>query len=155
MIKKTKKKIDNFFLKIKNYFLNIIRLKATPHEIALGFAIGTFIEILPAFFGMDYLLALLVILVYPKVSKVSLFGALIILNAVILYPIHALNYYIGNLIYAGEPTVYFNIVFLDNLINISRRFLIGSLITAPIISTIAYFVVKKAVKGIQEKETNV
>ena len=62
MIKKTKKKIDNFFLKIKNYFLNIIRLKATPHEIALGLAIGTFIEILPAFFGIDHLLALLVIL---------------------------------------------------------------------------------------------
>ncbi|MCA9497503.1 MAG: DUF2062 domain-containing protein, partial [Nanoarchaeota archaeon] len=138
MIKQIKLRIINFYLKLKNHFLEILKLKTSPHEIALGFAIGTFIEILPTFFGIDYMLALIIILIYPKISKISLFGALLILNFIILTPIHLLNYYIGNLIYAGEPIIYFNIEFWDNLINISRRFLIGSLITAPIISLILY-----------------
>ncbi len=151
--------LKNFFKKfcekIKHHFYEILRIKTTPHEIALGFAIGTFIEILPAFFGIDYLLALLVILIYPKVSKISLFGAIIILNAIILYPIHVLNYYIGNLIFQGQSAVYFNITFWDNLFNVSRRFLVGSLITAPIISTITYFVIKKLVKTAKNEKTNV
>lgn len=149
MLKKIKNKISDYYLKIKNHFLEILRIKTTPHEIALGFAIGTFIEILPAFFGLDYALAFIVVLIYPKISKVSLFGALLILNAIILYPIHALNYFLGNMIYAGEPIIYFNIVFWDNLINISRRFLVGSLITAPIFATMSYFIIKKLVMKFQ------
>ena len=87
ILKKTKQKIIDFYLKIKNYFLDVLRIKTTPHEIALGFSVGTFIEILPAFFGLDYLLAFIVILVYPKISKISLFGSLLILNAIFLAPL--------------------------------------------------------------------
>jgi uncharacterized protein (DUF2062 family) len=145
MLKKIKDKKNDIYLRVKNHFLKILELKMTPEEIALGFAVGTFIEILPSFFGIDYLLALLVILVYPKISKVSLFTSLIVLNMFILYPIHYLNYYIGNLIFSGEPVIYLNIEFWDNLINVSRRFLVGSLITAPIFATITYKIIKNMV----------
>ena len=147
-----KDKPNSFYIKIKNHFLEVLRIKTTPHEIALGFAIGTFIEILPSFFGLDFLIAFLIILIYPRISKISLFSAIIILNAIILTPIHLLNYYIGNLIFSGEPVIYFNIGFWDNLINVSRRFLVGSLITAPILSYITYKIVKKSVTKFQEEE---
>lgn len=155
MLKKLNKILINFKLRFKNYFLEVLRLKTTPHEIALGFSVGTFIEILPTFFGLDYIIAFIVILIYPKISKVSLFAALILLNFVILYPIHLLNYYIGNLIFSGNNVVYFNIEFWNNLINVSRRFLVGSLITAPIFSLITYYVIRKLVQKFRKNETNV
>ncbi|MBA3064624.1 DUF2062 domain-containing protein, partial [Candidatus Woesearchaeota archaeon] len=65
--------------KIKEHLSEIIRIKTSPHSIALGFAIGTFIAILPTL-GFTYLIAIIVMLVYAKESKIALFGALLLWN---------------------------------------------------------------------------
>lgn len=153
MISRISKSVDNLYQLIKKHLMNVLQIKTSPHEIAFGFAVGTFIEILPTYFGLDYIIALLIILIYPKISKISLFGAIIMLNVFILTPIHLLNFYIGNLIFAGEPVLYFQLEFWNNLINISRRVLIGSLITGPIISVIVYFIIKKLVIKVQSKSS--
>ena len=41
--------LSSFIAKVKAWLLKLISLRATPHEIAIGFAIGVFIGIFPTF----------------------------------------------------------------------------------------------------------
>lgn len=50
--------IKKWTTKIKEHFQEIIRTKPSPHAIALGFTIGTFISILPTP-GLNFALGLL------------------------------------------------------------------------------------------------
>ena len=51
--------------KIREHFSEVIKIKRSPHSIALGFAVGTFLAILPTP-GFSILLGLLIVLIYQK-----------------------------------------------------------------------------------------
>jgi len=136
--------------KIKNHFIEVIKVKKSPHSIALGFAIGTFIAIFPTL-GLSLLLALIVIAIFPKINKFTLLAALVIWNPLVTTPIHILGYKLGTIIFGSIPIVKFNIVVLDQFYNFSRRFIVGILIISLIISIISYFIVKLIAKYYKNK----
>lgn len=109
--------------RIKHHFLEVIRIKKTPHEIALGFAVGTLIDILPTF-GINILLAFLAILLYKKLNKIAVFGALIFWNPFFTVPIHAYAFKLGGSLFSASQTEIFNTASLDNAYNFSRNYLI-------------------------------
>ena len=131
------KKITNL---MKHHFHEVIKLKTTPHSIALGFAIGTFISVLPTP-GFNILIGLLLVLIFERISKLSLFGAILFWNPIVSIPIYWLNHKVGDLLFASAPVIKYNIVFVDFIYNFSRRYLIGSLINGIIISLLCYFLV--------------
>lgn len=57
---------------LKERFLNLWRSHSSPHEIALGVAIGVFIGITP-FYGLHILMAIIAALVIKRVNKVAIF----------------------------------------------------------------------------------
>jgi uncharacterized protein len=134
----------------KEHIGEVIKLKKTPHSIALGFAIGTFIAILPTL-GIGIFIALLVALVYPKVSKISLFGSFLVWNPFILVPLYALSYTIGNLIYTGIPMIEQEGAFLTGLYNVSREFFLGNIIVSGSIAVLSYFILKHVIKVYKKK----
>ena len=136
-------KMNPFTEKVRNHFREIIRIKTSPHSIALGFAIGTFIKLLPTP-GLNILLALLVVIIYKKVNKFALFGALLFWNPVFIIPLYTLSYEVGNMLFGATPVIKYNIVILDHIYNFSRRFLVGNLIISTTISILSYPVVKYA-----------
>ena len=69
--------VKKFKEKLKHHFQEVLKTKTSPHSIALGFAIGTLIDILPTL-GFGFFLGLLVGLIFEKVNKYSLFGAIIL-----------------------------------------------------------------------------
>jgi len=153
MINISKMQKEKIKEKIKKHFHEIMKVKHSDHSIALGFAIGTFISILPTP-GLSILLGLLVVLIFKKVNKFSLFIGLIVWNTFTLIPIYWMSYKIGDLLFGSVPVVKYNIVLLDNIYNFSRRFIVGNFILALIISPLSYFITKKLVKLYRKKKKN-
>jgi uncharacterized protein (DUF2062 family) len=130
-----------------------MKTNSSEHSIALGFAVGTLINILPIPL-FNFLVALLVILIFKKLNKLSLFVALAVWNVFTLLPVYYLSYKIGNFLFDSTPIVKYNIVILDQIYNFSRRYLIGNAILALIISPISYFIVKKIVRVYRKRKKN-
>ncbi|MBN2880742.1 DUF2062 domain-containing protein [Candidatus Woesearchaeota archaeon] len=144
------------FKKAKEYFENLATIKTNPNSIALGFSIGTFVSILPTP-GLSVLISLLIIFIYPKISKLAILAALVIWNPIILMPISAINYKIGDYILSNNPLN--TITLFEKLFEVSKRILVGSLVTGTTIATISFFIVKAIAKEYQkkheEKEKNI
>jgi uncharacterized protein len=136
-----KKIFKRYYEKVKNHFLEVLKVKTSPHEIALGFAVGTFVSVLPTP-GLSILLAFLITLIFPKLSKLSLVGALIVWNPLVSSPLYYLSYRIGAWIIGGEPVIRFDVVFWDHVYNLTRRYLVGGTIVAFFSAIASYFVVR-------------
>lgn len=133
------KKIIN---KITKHFINVIKRKTSPHSIALGFAIGTFICILPIL-GFHIPLLLLLILLYPKINKVSVISAAIVWNPIVAITIQStLGLKIGSTILGTNITPSLNNGFLNMLYTTSKSIIIGSLILAVILGLFSYLIVR-------------
>jgi uncharacterized protein (DUF2062 family) len=134
--------------KVRHHFEDVWKLKNTPHSIALGFAIGTFLAVLPTP-GFSILLGFLVILIFERVNKFSLMAAMAFWNPIILIPVYSLSYLIGDFFFGQLPVVEIRIRLLEQAYNLTRRFLIGNVILAIIFSIASYFIIKVIVQKIQ------
>ncbi len=137
--------------KIKKHFKEIIEIKTTPHEIALGFAVGTGIAILPTF-GLGVFIGVLILLIFERISKVSMFIAFAIWNPIVLIPMAGLSYGIGDFILTKEPIIKFQIEFLNQIFVYTRRYFVGNLILTATLSTLSYGLVYFLVKKYKKKE---
>jgi uncharacterized protein len=137
--------MKDYTKKIKDHFKEVLKTKKGEKSIALGFAIGTLIAILPTY-GFSILLGLLVVLIFKKISKISLFVGLAFWNPLILTPLYMLSYRIGDYL-CRNSAILNNITLFDKIYNFSRRFLIGNLIIAFSLSFISYFLVNGLLKA--------
>lgn len=142
--------IKDFRKKTKKYFYKMIFEERSEHSIALGFAIGTFISILPSP-GINLLVGLLIVLLFKRINKVSLFGALFFWNSIVLIPVYIASYHIGNMIFSSASVVRYNIVVADIIYNFSRRFLIGNVILAILISILSYLALWGSLKKYKKR----
>ena len=130
--------------RLKRYFRELVTAHTDEHDIALGFAIGTFIGIVPTPF-ISFPLGLLVVLLYPKVNKLALFGSLVLWNPFTMAPFYYLNYQVGALLFGGssaEVLALLNDFSFRHLLSTSatalQSYLIGSLIVASIVALLGY-----------------
>jgi len=135
--------------KIKKYFKEVLEIKKTPHEIALGFAVGVFIGILPTP-GINILLGILTIFIFKHLNKIALFGGIAIFNPLTTVPIIYYAHRLGGLIVTPLRPTSTLYPFVREFLNLSIRIIVGTLILGPIIATICYFIVKKIVTKIQK-----
>lgn len=131
--------------RVDNYLHEIIKNKTSPHSIAIGFSIGTFISIIPTP-GFNILLGVLIVFLYKQINKFSLFGSMAFWNPIVVSPLYLLSYKIGNILFSSKPVIKYNVVILDQIYNFSRRFLVGNIIVAITFSIVFYFIVKYLIK---------
>ena len=112
---------NNIINKIKKHLEEVIKIKTSPHSIALGFAIGTFIAISPTF-GLGIFIGLFIIFIFKKISKISLLIALAIWNPLTLLAVHPINYKIGNFILSNAPVKTYSSEILNKLFVYSVRY---------------------------------
>jgi uncharacterized protein len=143
------KYFKNLKLKLKNHFKEILRIKSSPYSIALGFSIGTFISLLPTP-GFNILLCILVTILFNKVSKIALFSTLVIWNPITQAPIYAINYSLGNFILGDLETIIFKVQNFQQVYEYTLRYLVGSFITATIISIVMFFIIYFITSKIQK-----
>ena len=137
--------------RIKKHFRDIIEIKTEPGEIAIGFAIGTFFANFPTF-GLEFFAIFLILMLFKKISKISLLFAYVIWNPFITYPIGGLSYVLGNYILGDAPVTIVRFVVFQNFIQFTIRYMLGSLIVATFFAIISYFVILYLSKKYQRKE---
>ncbi|MBT5023080.1 DUF2062 domain-containing protein [Candidatus Woesearchaeota archaeon] len=140
----------NLKKKFRKHIKEIVKTKKSAHSVAIGFAIGTFISLLPTP-GFNILLGVLLVLIYEKVNKFSLFGSMAFWNPFVLAPIYFLSYKIGDLLFSITPVIKYDLSIINQFFNFSRTFLAGNLILALTLSVVGYFLVKKIVEVLQER----
>ena len=63
--------MKNFKEKFKKRLEEVLEIKTSPHSIAAGFAIGTFIAILPTF-GLGLFIGIILLFIFKRISKISM-----------------------------------------------------------------------------------
>ncbi len=133
-------KIKNYREKLKKHFKEVIEIKDSPKSIALGFAIGTAIAVLPTF-GLGVLIGLGIALIFKGVSKISLFASFLVWNPFILGSLIPLEYEIGNFLLREGMTATSNVGILNVFSDYSKKYLLGNLIITFVFSTLSYVII--------------
>lgn len=119
--------------------------RASAHEIALGFTVGTAISVLPTP-GFNILLGALSIAVYPCVNRLAVFGAMAVYNPIVMIPFYWASYQLGALLFTADAVVHYDVVVLDQAFDFTRRYLFGNLIVAAVTSAATYPLVRRIVQ---------
>lgn len=130
---------------LKARLKEMLSARSSPHEIALGFTIGTFISILPTP-GFNLLLGALVVAVYPHVNKLAVFGAMAFYNPIVIIPFYWASYKMGSLIFGLNPVIHYDVVVISEAYDFTRRYLVGNLIVASVTSAITYPLIREIVQ---------
>lgn len=133
---------------LRRHWEEVLRIKTEPETIALGFAIGTFLAILPLF-GMSIVLGFGVVVLWKSISKIALFAALAIWNPLTLIPVYLASIKIGDAIFGAAPVLEFELTFMENAFHFSRRFLVGNLLMAVFLTIASYVIVLLCAKRVQ------
>ncbi|MFH0856059.1 MAG: DUF2062 domain-containing protein [Candidatus Omnitrophota bacterium] len=141
--------------RIKRIFFRLLLGNSTPHGIALGVAIGSFIGVLPVYGLHTALVIIAAVIVRPANKFAILLGTNISLPPTVPFITWA-GYEIGRLILWGRfgPLQWsdFKNISFKNIASHYEPLFLGSIILGVICSLIVYFIVFFAVKGIKERK---
>ncbi len=122
---------------IKQKWTDLILGDFTPHDIALGLSLGTFIALLPTF-GFSILLALLFIFIFPHINRPAVFFSLVVWNPIVQIPIYAMSLQLGSFLFEAAPLVQYKIEILNQLYSFTRKFLVAHLIITITFTIVVY-----------------
>lgn len=142
----------NLTSKLKAEWSKLLLGDFTPHDIALGLAIGTLVTLLPTF-GFSALLAMLLIFIFPTINRPAIFVSLIIWNPLFQIPIYAASFQLGSMLFVDAPLVKYDIEVLNQLYSFTRRFLIAHLIIVGVITVATYTVARITLTYRQAKQS--
>ena len=146
------------------FFINILRylnfqikrlkhLKASPHEIALGFSFGVWTNFNP-FFGINLLIAMSLAFFFRANVLASVIGTLLT-GLPFIFPIFwFFSWYAGSQLIANKfdhSLVLENETIVENLAEYFSEMLVGSVILFPIVVFISYLPIKFIVSYWQYK----
>ena len=110
---------------------------STPHSIAIGFTLGTFIAILPTP-GFGAFLALSLTLVFKKVNRLAVIVSITLWNPLLLVPLYYLSYLLGSVLLARPINPQDEISLYEMLSEYTYSFLLGNIILGVVISIVSY-----------------
>ncbi|MBU0957510.1 MAG: DUF2062 domain-containing protein [Nanoarchaeota archaeon] len=145
-----KKLIKKYYEKLKQHVIDVLKIKKSPHSIAMGFAVGTFLEIIPLP-GITFLVGLLIVFIFKKINKISMLLAFLFWNILLTGPLYILAFQIGNMLFEPGNVVFFHYQFLDIAYNFARRVVVGAAIIGFFVAVISYFGMFYIIKWYQKK----
>ena len=143
-----KKKL--FSEKLKKHFQEVLEIKKDPHSIAAGFALGTFLAVLPTF-GLALFIGLGLILIFRKISKISLLISFAVWNPAVLFALYPVSYSIGTVL-LKDYSASFSIELFNTIFVHSGRFLAGSFVLAITLAIVSYLIVLILVYRYEKKK---
>jgi uncharacterized protein len=137
-------------MKLKRYLIKISRDENAGSSVALAFAIGTLIAVLPTP-GFGIFVGALLGYVFKNLNKMAIMAAFPIWNPLVLSPVYILSQKVGELAFdanllAGNAGVFQKALFY------SKTFLFGNFIFAMIISVISYFALHYGMKWFKSRK---
>jgi uncharacterized protein (DUF2062 family) len=138
--------------KLRDHFREVLALKTEPRAIAFGFALGTCISVLPTI-GFGVLIGVALTVIFKRLSKIALFAAIAFWNPLFIAPIYWLSFRIGDWLFAGTPPAQYEIVWLNEVIYFTRRFLFGNLIVGALLTGLSYTAALAIARKIQSRRS--
>lgn len=126
--------------------------KYTPREVAVSFAVGTFITMLPTF-GTGLLVFFLLVALFERINKIALFASVLVFNPVVKWGVYASSFALGFLLLG--PVDGFAVGDTPSLGDGSEilvRLLVGNTILAVAATVTAYIVVHRVVVAYNHKQ---
>ena len=117
---------------MKQRWQELVQTNASPQSIALAFAIGTFISVLPTP-GLNLVLATLLASLFKQLNRTGLLAAIAVWNAFVVAPIYVLSHKVGT-----------SLPILSNQ-NLAIGFLVGNLLLALVITAVSYLIVQMGI----------
>ncbi|MCB9422317.1 MAG: DUF2062 domain-containing protein [Ardenticatenaceae bacterium] len=121
---------------LKTHWQELIQLDASAQNIALAFAVGTFISVLPIP-GIDLALVTLLASLFKQLNRTAMIAALAVWNTFVVAPIYVLSHKVG----ASLPLL------ADK--NLVIGFLAGNLLLAVVITAVSYLIVQASIERYQ------
>jgi uncharacterized protein (DUF2062 family) len=131
-------------VQFKEQMQTALQADASPHQIAKGFAVGTFISLLPMP-GIDFLVATGLLAIFKQLNKVAIYSAFAVWNTLVVAPLYVLSSKLGALAFTTRPFHAFDWVFGTYLNETVKYFLVGNLVLALTLTAVSYILVQTAV----------
>ncbi|MEP2025662.1 MAG: DUF2062 domain-containing protein [Reichenbachiella sp.] len=145
---------DLLLYKVKRHFIEVLKTKTSDHSVAVGFAVGSFVAILPTP-GISILIGVAIVAIFKTINKYALFSAMVVWNIWTLAPIYWASYEIGEAIFGDTEVVAFEFQQLDQVFDYTLRFMVGNLFLSIPISVLSYFLVRAAVRKYKRRRESV
>ena len=140
----------SYWKRVKILFKKALTTNDSPHKLAMGFALAVFWGVMPTFgFAIVFSLPTAVLL---RANKVTAVIGTFVSNPFTTPFFYAFSYKMGSFILDLNPLPFsWDIFKIENILNISKSLLVGSIIFATIMAFISYglvliviFIVKKS-----------
>ncbi len=133
-----------FRFKFIRNLVEVLTSKTSDSAIAFGFAVGTFIALLPTP-GLNWVLAFCMALLFKKINKLSLFFAIVFWNPLFMAPVYALCYVVGDFLFNVFHLEQWESLLPYTFVSHSGKFLLGNIILTSIISVLGFHLALKVV----------
>ena len=127
----------------------LLKAEASAHNQAIGFALGTFISLLPTP-GFNLPLALL-LAGWFRLHRATVLLSLAVWNVFVTAPLFALSYRLGNFLFPAPATDSMAIQWQAQVISFVQGFLVGNLIIAVGVTAVSYTIVLLIIWLVQQK----
>lgn len=131
--------LPNLLALAKEKVTALLNAEASAQNQALGFAVGTFISLLPTP-GFNFALALL-LASWFRLHKATVLLSLAIWNVFVTAPFFALSYRLGNWLFPAPATASVTAQWQAQAISFVQGFLVGNLIVAGVVTAVSYTIV--------------
>ena len=121
---------------IAHFIQRLVNENSTPHSVALGFTLGTFIAILPTP-GFGAFLALSLTLVFKNINRLAVVVSIAIWNPLLLVPFYYVCYLLGSIL-LERPIQLEELSLYQLLYQYTNAFLLGNIILACTMSVVSY-----------------
>lgn len=129
----------------------LLKADASAHNQALGFAVGTFISLLPTP-GFNFALALL-LASWFRLHRATVLVSLAVWNVFVTAPFFALSYRLGNWLFPAPATASVTAQWQAQVTSFVQGFLVGNLIIAGAVTAVSYTLVLLIVWLLREKRS--
>jgi uncharacterized protein len=136
---------NNIRRKIRRQYFQLLMEKTSAGNIALSFALGTFIAILPTP-GFGIFIALLVAYFVKRLNNLSILASFAFWNPLLLAPVYLLSYKIGDWMFHPAMTMVSDIEWVNTVIYFLKSYMIGNAILAVLFSVGAYIGVYRIIE---------
>ena len=147
---------DKFRFKLKRHFVEVLKTKNTDKAVAKGYALGTFISVLPTP-GFSAILAILMVAIFKRINKIAVFISMAIWNIWTVMPIYWVSKKLGDFIFGDAQVVMFEIDSVNLAFQYTLRFVVGNLIILIPFSIANYYLalwILKRVRGRREVKSD-
>ncbi|MFT4740416.1 MAG: hypothetical protein ACI9XJ_001017 [Marivirga sp.] len=134
------RKIDQYRFLLKRYFHEIITSDKSDHMIALSYAIGTEIAILPTP-GFSTAIGFGILAIFKSLNKFAVLLSMLVWNAITVLPVYWLSFQVGKQIEPLFPAFNSNYEWLNQAVLYMKQFGLGNLMVTFPISILSYFLV--------------